>query len=94
MSEIAEAPAEVVEAAEDQLAGAAPAPPRRTPLSALAPRASSPWAGRLAFLAFAGVLFALPGMLGGPTDVRTWAEWLCYAMVAVGLDVALSLIHI
>ncbi|HVM03887.1 MAG TPA: urea ABC transporter permease subunit UrtC [Acidimicrobiales bacterium] len=88
MSEIAEAPAEVVEAAEDQLAGAAPAPPRRTPLSALAPRASSPWAGRLAFLAFAGVLFALPGMLGGPTDVRTWAEWLCYAMVAVGLDVA------
>jgi urea transport system permease protein len=89
MSDVVDAPAEVVEAAEDQLAEAAPArPARRTPLSALAPGASNPWTGRIAFLAFAGVLFALPGLLGGPTDVRTWAEWLCYAMIAVGLDVA------
>ncbi|MFP5375333.1 MAG: urea ABC transporter permease subunit UrtC [Acidimicrobiia bacterium] len=74
--------------AGDRLADAAPAPARRTPLSALAPGSPGPWTGRIAFLAFAAALLALPGLLGDPTDVRTWAEWLCYAMVAVGLDVA------
>ena len=65
-----------------------PAPPRRTPRSALVAGDARPWGARLAFAAFAGLLFALPGMLGNPSDVRQWAEWLCYAMVAVGLDLA------
>ena len=85
---LAEASPEVVVAAEDELAAAVPAQPRRTPLSALVPGNPSPWAGRIALVLFAGVLLALPGLLGNPSDVRTWAEWLCYAMVAVGLDVA------
>jgi urea transport system permease protein len=43
---------------------------------------------RGAFVAFALLLFALPTIVGDPTEVRQWAEWLCYAMVAVGLDIA------
>ena len=62
--------------------------PRRTPLSMLFPKSSNPWTARMAFLAFAIVLLAVPSFLGNPTDVRQWAEWLCYAMVAVGLDIA------
>ena len=51
---------------------------------------SRPTRGRagLAFVAFAVVLLACPSFIGNPTDVRQWAEWLCYAMVAVGLDIA------
>jgi len=49
---------------------------------------SRSWPARLAFGAFAGTLIALPGLLGDPASVRQWAEWLCYAMVAVGLDLA------
>ncbi|MDP9404446.1 MAG: urea ABC transporter permease subunit UrtC [Actinomycetota bacterium] len=59
-----------------------------TPMSILVPGTDNPWKARIAFLAFAGGLLALPGLLGSPGDVRQWAEWLCYAMVAVGLDVA------
>ncbi|MGH9177647.1 MAG: urea ABC transporter permease subunit UrtC [Acidimicrobiales bacterium] len=62
-------------------------PRRQTPLSKLAP-GRSPWAGRALFVAFAVVLFAWPSILGDPTRVRQWAEYLCYAMVAVGIDVA------
>ena len=62
--------------------------PRRTPLSMLFPKSSNPWTARMAFVAFAVVLLAVPSFLGNPTDVRQWAEWLCYAMVAVGLDIA------
>lgn len=61
---------------------------RRTPLSMLAPGSANPWTGRLLFVVFAFGLFALPGVLGNPSEVRQWAEWLCYAMVAVGLDLA------
>lgn len=61
---------------------------RRTPLSRFGPAGASPWVGRLAFVAFAVVLFAWPSVLGDPTRVRQWAEYLCYAMVAVGIDVA------
>jgi urea transport system permease protein len=61
---------------------------RRSPMSRLAPSADSPWAGRAAFVGFALVLFALPTVIGDRTQVRQWAEWLCYAMVAVGLDIA------
>jgi len=61
---------------------------RRTPLSMLAPGSASPWTGRLVFVVFAFALFALPNVLGNPSEIRQWAEWLCYAMVAVGLDLA------
>jgi urea transport system permease protein len=68
---------------------ATPAPGgRRTPLSMLAPGSASPWTGRILFVAFGLALFALPGTLGDPSEIRQWAEWLCYAMVAVGLDLA------
>lgn len=62
---------------------AAVAGPERT-----TPGRSRPWPARLAFGLFAATLIALPGLLGNPASVRQWAEWLCYAMVAVGLDLA------
>jgi urea transport system permease protein len=46
------------------------------------------WPTRAAFVAFAVLIFALPSIIGNTTEVRQWAEWLCYAMVAVGLDIA------
>jgi len=61
---------------------------RRTPLSLLSPSGDNPWLGRFAFAAFAAALLAWPGVIGDPTQVRQWAEWLCYAMLAVGLDIA------
>jgi urea transport system permease protein len=66
-----------------------PAPIRgRSPMSFLVPRSRNPWLGRLAFVVFAIALFAWPDVIGDPTEVRQWAEWLSYAMVAVGLDIA------
>jgi urea transport system permease protein len=62
--------------------------PRRTPLSWLVPGSDSPWPGRIAFLGFAVLLVIWPDVIGDPTEVRQWAEWLCYAMIAVGLDIA------
>ena len=61
---------------------------RRTPAVAAGAGVDQPVDGPLAFVAFAVVLFAVPSFMGNPTDVRQWAEWLCYAMVAVGLDLA------
>ncbi|MDD9371165.1 MAG: urea ABC transporter permease subunit UrtC [Acidimicrobiales bacterium] len=46
------------------------------------------WIARLAIVAFALVLFAWPDVIGDPTRTRQWAEYLCYAMVAVGIDIA------
>jgi urea transport system permease protein len=65
----------------------APKPPR-TPMSWLAPGTESPWAGRGAFVGFALLLLVWPSVIGDPSEVRQWAEWLCYAMIAVGLDIA------
>ncbi|HVF12990.1 MAG TPA: urea ABC transporter permease subunit UrtC [Acidimicrobiales bacterium] len=62
--------------------------PRRTPLSSRAPGSTNLWTGRVAFLLFAVVLLAFPSFAGNPADARLWAEWLCYAMIAVGLDIA------
>jgi urea transport system permease protein len=42
----------------------------------------------VAFAFFAVALLALPQAIGDPTRVRQFAEYLCYAMVAVGLDIA------
>src|SRR5439155_15007887 len=40
------------------------------------------------FVAFAALLLVVPHVIGEPTRVRQFAEYLCYAMVAVGLDIA------
>ncbi|MEA2844226.1 MAG: urea transport system permease protein [Actinomycetota bacterium] len=50
--------------------------------------AKSPWTARIALCLFGVGLFVWPSIIGNPTDIRQWAEWLCYAMVAVGLDLA------
>lgn len=39
-------------------------------------------------MAFAVALLIWPSLFGSPADIREWAEWLCYAMIAVGLDLA------
>lgn len=49
---------------------------------------AGPWLGRAAFLVAALALWFLPDLLGDPTRVRQFAEYLCYATVAVGIDVA------
>jgi urea transport system permease protein len=72
-------------------AAVAPAPtpePVRSRLFWLQPGGDSPWPGRLVLLGFALLLAVWPDVIGDPTDVRQWAEWLCYAMIAVGLDIA------
>lgn len=74
MTAIVEAPAE--------------APEDRTPVRSVTPGRARSWPSRVAFAALAATLIALPGILGDPASVRQWAEWLCYAMVAVGLDLA------
>lgn len=51
-------------------------------------RTMNPWVRRGVFVAAVALLFAWPSMLGDPTRVRQWAEYLCYAIVAVGLDIA------
>jgi urea transport system permease protein len=61
---------------------------RSSPMAWLVPGTDSPWPGRAAFLGFAVMLLVWPDVIGKPTDVRQWAEWLCYAMIAVGLDIA------
>ncbi|MGE3619948.1 MAG: urea ABC transporter permease subunit UrtC [Acidimicrobiia bacterium] len=69
---------------------AASAPPgrRTSPLSRLLPGSPNPWVARLVLVAFAAFLFVLPGILGDPTRTRQWSEYLCYAMIAVGIDIA------
>lgn len=57
-------------------------------MSWLAPDGSSPWTGRAAFVLFAVALLSWPALAGTPSDARLWAEWLCFGMVAVGLDIA------
>jgi urea transport system permease protein len=68
-----------------------PGPPPPNGLVARLPflsGATSPWTARIAFCLFGAALFVWPAIIRNPTDIRQWAEWLCYAMVAVGLDVA------
>lgn len=48
----------------------------------------NPWVGRAGLLGLALLLLAWPTILGNPTHTREWAEWLCYGMVAIGLDIA------
>jgi urea transport system permease protein len=57
-------------------------------MSWLMPGTQNAWPGRGAFVGFALLLLIWPGVIGDPTELRQWAEWLCYAMIAVGLDIA------
>lgn len=62
---------------------ATPARTRRLSLGAGA------WARRVGFLAVAAAIWFLPSVvLDGTSDVRLWAEFLCYATLAIGADIA------
>jgi urea transport system permease protein len=52
------------------------------------PGSVNPWLGRAGLVALAVALLAGPSLLDDPTRVRQWAEYLCYAMIAVGLAIA------
>lgn len=64
------------------------APGVRTPLSYLGGSRRSPWVGRIAFLVVVGIIAVLPTILDDPTRTRQWAQYLCYAALAVGIDIA------
>ena len=66
-----------------------PSPPAvEATVSLRPPNAVNPWVARAALALFAVALFAWPDFLDDPTRTRQWAEYLCYAMIAVGLDIA------
>ncbi len=67
----------------------AAAEPASRPVSRLLPVVGSAWARRAAFVAFAAVIWFLPDLLlDGSSDIRLWAEFLCYATLAIGADIA------
>lgn len=80
-----ESPPDIVRAPVDDGPTAEARP--RTPMSYLAP-GSGPWIGRLVFVGFTLLILAIPQLLDDPTRTRQWAEYLCYAMIAVGIDIA------
>lgn len=57
----------------------------RVPLTQ--PGAVNPWVARASLVLLAVALFAVPDLLDDPTRVRQWAEYLCYAMIGVGLAI-------
>ncbi len=64
-----------------------------TATTALAPASAAgpawmPWARRAALALGVVLIMAGPNLIGDPTRTRQWAEYLCYAMIAVGLDLA------
>lgn len=63
-----------------------PSQPNRPSL--LGSLTASPWVGRAALVGFGALLFVWPEVLGDPTRVRQWAEYLCYATIAVGIGLA------
>jgi urea transport system permease protein len=74
------APAEALTAAPES-----PAATRRRRSLVL----DSGWTGRFVFVGLALLLFLIPNaFVDDPTRIRQWAEYLCYAMIAVGLDIA------
>jgi urea transport system permease protein len=60
----------------------------QTPLSYLGGSRRNPWIGRITFLVAIALLAALPTILDDPTRTRQWAEYLCYAALAIGIDIA------
>lgn len=73
--------------AADDTTSASPRPKRQSPMGYLAPAGLNPWVGRGVFVLFAIVLFALPSTMSDPARIRQFAEYLCYAMIAVGIDI-------
>lgn len=69
-------------------APAAPAGEGRPAVSLTPPGSVHPWLGRAGLVVLAVALLAGPGLLDDPTRIRQWAEYLCYAMIAVGLALA------
>jgi urea transport system permease protein len=59
-----------------------------TPLSFLGGARRNPWIGRAVFVVVLGLAVYLPTFLDDPTRTRQWAEYLCYATLAVGIDIA------
>lgn len=57
----------------------------RVPLTQ--PGSVNPWLTWAGLLAGAVALFMIPDMVDDPTRTRQWAEYLCYAMIAVGLSI-------
>jgi len=57
-------------------------------MSYLGGRTRNPWIGRAVFIVVIGIAIYLPTFLDDPTRTRQWAEYLCYAALAVGIDVA------
>lgn len=47
-----------------------------------------PWLRRAALAVAVVALLSGPRLIGDPTRTRQWAEYLCYAIIAVGLDLA------
>jgi urea transport system permease protein len=66
----------------------APAEERTEPTPVAVAAAGNPWVARVGILVFAVVLAFGPDIIGDPTRTRQWAEYLCYAIVAVGIDIA------
>ncbi|HMG39843.1 MAG TPA: urea ABC transporter permease subunit UrtC [Acidimicrobiales bacterium] len=73
---------------ETEVATTAPDGATTAAVSLRPANAVNPWIARGALVLFAVVLFAWPDVLDDPTRTRQWAEYLCYAMIAVGLDIA------
>lgn len=48
----------------------------------------SPWVRRIGLAVALASVFAGPELIEDPTRIRQWAEYLCYATIAVGLDLA------
>ncbi|MET0458836.1 MAG: urea ABC transporter permease subunit UrtC [Ilumatobacteraceae bacterium] len=59
-----------------------------TPMSYMGGVRRSPWIGRAVFVVVLGAVVYLPTFLDDPTRTRQWAEYLCYAALAVGIDIA------
>jgi urea transport system permease protein len=49
--------------------------------------AAARWPRRIALAVAAMLLAAGPDLIGDPTRTRQWAEYLCYAVIAVGIDI-------
>lgn len=58
------------------------------PVVAPKSRRMQAWLPRAGIAAFVIALAVWPGIVGDPTRVRQWAEYLCYAIIAVGISLA------
>ncbi|MFT5531095.1 MAG: urea transport system permease protein [Candidatus Poriferisodalaceae bacterium] len=65
-----------------------PASPEAAKYAGPAWYAPSLWPRRVLLAAAVFLLLAGPNLIDDPTRTRQWAEYLCYAVIAVGLDIA------